>query len=120
VPVRRQASLLPGWSTRQICAASLALCVLVAVCDTASGPHLILIGLLITGPCCALLSARWALTAAVTCVALMLGTAEGMPDHIFATAAQYTPLAAVACTGLTATAIAALLQRQRPQPGACR
>jgi hypothetical protein len=49
-PARRQASLLPGWTTRQICAASLALCVLIAACDTASGPHLIFIGLLITRP----------------------------------------------------------------------
>jgi hypothetical protein len=67
-----------------------------AACDTASGPHLILIGLLIAGPCCALLSARWALTAAVTFIAPVLGTAEGIPDHIFATAAQYTLLAAAA------------------------
>ena len=45
----------------------------VAACDAASGPHLILIGLLIAGPCCALLTGRWALTAAASGFALALG-----------------------------------------------
>jgi hypothetical protein len=44
------------------------LCAVVASCDVATGPHLILIGLLIAGSCCALLTARWALTAAASAV----------------------------------------------------
>ena len=44
-------SVLPGWSIGRLWRLSLALCCVVAACDAASGPHLILIGLLIAGPC---------------------------------------------------------------------
>ena len=112
-PGWQRESLLPGWSIRRLWALSFALCLVVAACDAASGPHLILIGLLISGPCCALLTARWALTAAATGFALALGVALGVPDQIFATLTQYAFLAAVALTGLTATISAAILQRHR-------
>ena len=85
----------------------------IAACDAASGPYLILIGLLIAGPCCALRSARWAPTATAGCYALALGAVLGIPDQIFATTTQYAFLAAVAVTSITATVGAALLQRQR-------
>ena len=67
------------------------------------GPHLILSGLLIAGPCCALLTARWALTAAAGGFAVVLGVVLGVPDQIFATVTQYAFLAAVATVGTTAT-----------------
>jgi hypothetical protein len=35
----RRDSLLPGWSTGRLCKLTLMVCSLVAVCDTASGPH---------------------------------------------------------------------------------
>ncbi len=93
---------------------SILLCAAVAACDAASGPHLILIGLLIAGPCCALLTGRWALTAVTSCFAPALGVVLGFPDQIFATITQYAFLAAVAAVGLTATLSAAVLQRHRP------
>lgn len=71
-------------------------------------------GLLIVGPCCALLTGRWALTAAASCFAFALGVVFGVPDQIFVTITQYAFLAAVAAVGLTATISAAILQRQRP------
>jgi cation:H+ antiporter len=107
-------SVLPGWSIGRLWRLSLILCCVVAACDAASGPHLILIGLLIAGPCCALLTARWALTAVASGFAVVLGVALGVPDQIFATITQYAFLAAVAAVGTTATAGAAVLQRQRP------
>jgi hypothetical protein len=110
----RRESLLPGWTARRVWTLSFLLCAAVAACDAASGPHLILIGLLITGPCCALLTGRWALTAVTSCFALALGVVLGLPDQIFATFTQYAFLAAVAATGLTATLSAAVLQRDRP------
>jgi hypothetical protein len=106
--------VLPGWSIGRLWRLSLILCCVVAACDAASGPHLILIGLLIAGPCCALLTARWALTAAVGSFAVVLGVVLGVPDQIFATVTQYAFLAAVAIVGTTATVGAAVLQRQRP------
>jgi len=107
-------SVLPGWSIGRLWRLSLILCCGVAACDAASGPHLILIGMLIAGPCCALLTARWALTAAASGFAVVLGVVLGVPDQIFATITQYAFLAAVAVVGTTATVSAAVLQRQRP------
>jgi cation:H+ antiporter len=108
----RRESLLPGWSTGRLWALSLLACVVVAACDAASGPHLILIGLLACGPCCALLTARWPLTAACTGFAIALGIVLGVPDQIFATATQYAFVAAVAVVGTVSTAGAAVLQRR--------
>ena len=107
-------SVLPGWSVGRLWRLSLILCGVIAACDAASGPHLILIGLLITGPMAALLTGRWALTAAASCLAIVLGVALGVPDQIFATATQYLFLAAVTAVGTAATAGAAVLQHQRP------
>ena len=93
---------------------SVLLCCMIAACDAASGPHLILIGLLITGPCCALLTGRWVPTSVASCFALALGVVLGVPDQIFATVTQYAFMSAVAVVGLTATVSAAILQRQHP------
>ena len=105
--------MLPGWSVGRLWRLSLISCGVVAACDAASGPHLILIGLLVIGPVGALLTGRWALTAAASCLAVALGVALGVPDQIFATVTQYVFLAAVAAVGTTATAGAAVLQHQR-------
>jgi cation:H+ antiporter len=112
----RRESLLPGWSIGRLWKLSFILCSVVAACDAASGPRLILIGLLIVGPCCALLTGRWALTATASCFALALGVVLGVPDQIFATLTQYASLAVVAAAGLTATISAAVFQRQRQRP----
>jgi hypothetical protein len=106
-------SVLPGWSIGSLWRLSLICCGVIAACDAASGPHLILIGLLTVGPVAALLTARWTLTAAASGLAIGLGVALGVPDQIFATVTQYVFLAVVAAVGTTATAGAAVLQRQR-------
>ena len=105
-------SLLPGWSIGRLWRFGLILSAVIAACDAASGPHLILIGGQIVAPGCALLTARWELTAAASIVALALGGLLGLPDQIFATATQYALLAAVAAVGVAATAGAAVLQRR--------
>ena len=105
-----RASLLPGWSVGRLWRLSLILCAVVAGCDAASGPRLILIGVLIVGPCCALLTGRWVPTATAGGVALALGGLLGVPDQIFATAIHYTSLAAIAVVGAATTASAAVLQ----------
>jgi cation:H+ antiporter len=108
----RRESLLPGWTAGRLWLLSLGLCLLVAGCDAASGPHLILIGLLICGPCCALLTGRWRPTAASGGVALALGTVLGIPDQIFATFIQYAFLGGVAVVAAAATVGAAVIQRR--------
>ena len=105
--------MLPGWSIGRLWRLSLISCAVIAACDTASGPHLILIGLLIIGPLSALLTARWTLAATASGVAIALGVVLGVPDQIFATLTQYIFLAAVAAVGTTATVGAAILQHRR-------
>jgi hypothetical protein len=107
-------SLLPGWNAGRLWTLSLALCLIIAACDAATRPRLILIGLLICGPCSALLTARWAPTAASGAFALALGVALGVPDQRFATFVQYTFLSAITAVTATATAGAAVLQRRSP------
>jgi hypothetical protein len=91
---------------------SVALCLIVAACDAATGRHLILIGLLACGPCCALLTARWALTATTGGLAIALAVVLGIPDQIFATSIQCKFLAAVTIAAAGATAGAAVAQRR--------
>jgi hypothetical protein len=104
-------SMLPGWDAGRLWKLTLLSCSAVAACDAATGPHLILIGVLAIGPCCALLTARWQLAAAATCYALALGAVLGVPDRIFTTTGQYALLAAVAAAGTAATVGAALIRR---------
>ena len=72
-----------------------------------------LIGLLITGPCCALLTGRWRRTAPTSAVALGLGVALGVPDGVFATYIQYAFLAAIGVVAVCATTGAALIEQRR-------
>jgi cation:H+ antiporter len=109
---RREESLLPGWSVGRLWRLSLVLSAAIAAGDAASGPHLILMGGLIAGPFCALLTSQWALTAAATVVDLALGGLLGVPDQIFATVTQYACLALVAAVGAAATVGAAVLRRR--------
>jgi cation:H+ antiporter len=106
-------SLLPGWTTTRIWQTSLLLSLLVAACDAATGRHLILIGALIVGPCCALLTGRWVPTALAGVWALGLGTLTAVPDGIWASAEQFTFLAAVAAVTVVSTLSAGLIQRLR-------
>ena len=106
-------SLLPGQSAARVWQVSLALSLLVAACDAASGRYLILIGLLIIGPCCALLTGRWALTALSGAWSLGLGTLTAVPDGIWGTGEQYAFLTAVALVAMVATLSAVVIQRHR-------
>ncbi len=103
---------IPGWSVRRLQGLSFGLCLAVAALDAATGPHLILIGALIVGPCCALLTGRWIRTALTGVFALSLGVLLGVPDGIFSTNVHYEFLAAIAVVTITATLSAACLQRR--------
>ncbi len=76
---------------------------LVTVADALLGSRVILIGLLIVGPCCALFSARRVSTAQAGGIAVGLALLLALPDGIWATTAQFAftgsvLLVAVACT----------------------
>jgi hypothetical protein len=103
----------PGWTITRIWQTSLLLSLTVAACDAATGRHLILIGVLIVGPCCALLTGRWRHTALTGLFALGLATLTAVPDGIWATTEQYTFLTALAIVTLISTLSAIVIQRHR-------
>jgi hypothetical protein len=109
LPVRT--CLIPGWSGRRILAVSVALTFGTAAFDAALGPNLVLIGLLIVGPCSALLSGRLVPTAAMGAAAIGLAVVLGLPDGIWGMTEHVVFIAAVCCVTLVATVVAALIQR---------
>jgi hypothetical protein len=109
----RRESLLPGWSIRRLWALSFLLAALVAAVDVAAGHRLILIGLLITGPCTALLTGRWLPTALAGAWACGLAVLLGVPDGIWATATHLAFISAVGAVAAVATAAAALISHFR-------
>jgi cation:H+ antiporter len=116
-PVRRslqgRALLVPQWSVGHLLALGLASSSLVAAVDALSGNRVILIGLLIIGPCCVLLSGRWVPTALAAGWAVILAVLLGVPDGIWATGVHLSLLAAVATVALATTAAAVVTDRLR-------
>jgi cation:H+ antiporter len=106
-------SLLPGWPVRRLWALSLLLPALVAGVDAALGPVAVLIGLLIVGPCSALLTGRWQPTALTGLWVISLAIVLGIPDGIWGNATHLAFIAAVASVALVTTAAAALIGNTR-------
>jgi hypothetical protein len=106
-------SLLDGLSIKRVWHLALALSSLIAATDAVLGPRVILIGLLVAGPCCAVLTGRWALTAAASAWAIALAILLGFPDDIWGTTTHLTFLAAVTIVAIASTSSAAVLERRR-------
>ena len=106
-------SLLPGWTVGRLWIVSLALSGLVAGVDAVFGPRVVLIGLLIVGPCGALLTGRWGPTALTGLWATGLAVVLGLPDGIWGTATHLAFLTAVGFVALITTAAAALIGNVR-------
>jgi cation:H+ antiporter len=106
-------SLLAGWSVRRIWVVALAITSFIAVIDAALGPHLVLIGLLIAGPCCALLTGRWGPTATASGWAIALAIVLGLPDGIWGTRTHLVFAAAVVIVAIVSTSSAAVIERRR-------
>jgi cation:H+ antiporter len=109
----RDLSLLAGWPAGRILTLSMALAALVAAIDAAAGHRLILIGLLVTGPCVALLTGRWPLTALAGAWACSLAVLLGVPDGIWASVTHLAFVAAVAAVTVAATAAAAVISHTK-------
>ena len=80
---------------------------LIAATDAILGRHVILIGLLIAGPCCGLLTG-WARTATVGAWAIALAVVLGLPDGIWGTSTHLAFLGAVGIVALVSTSSAAM------------
>jgi Sodium/calcium exchanger protein len=113
-PRQAQESLLAGWPVRKLWVLGLAASLIVAAIDAALGNRAILIGLLIVGPCCAVLTGRWVPTGLTGLWVTGLAVVLGFPDGIWGTAIFFTWLGAVAVVALASTAAAAFIQTLRP------
>ena len=107
-------SLLAGWPVRRLWVLGLAASLTVAATDAALGNRAVLIGLLIVGPCCVVLTGRWIPTGLTGVCVTGLAVTLGFPDGIWGTGIFFTWLAAVAVVGLATTAAAALIQALGP------
>jgi hypothetical protein len=112
-PAARDESLLVGWTVRAIWVVALAITSLIAVIDAASGPHLVLIGLLVAGPCCALLTGRWGATATASGWAIALAVILGLPDGIWGTRTHLVLAAVVVIVAIVSTSSAVVIERRR-------
>ena len=110
----RRESLIPGWSVRKLWILGLALSLLVAAADAALGSHVVLIGFLIIGPCCTLLTGGWLPTGLAGVWATGLAVLLGYPDHIWGTATHLTFLGVVAAVSLASTVAAVLISNLKP------
>jgi len=110
LPGPGQESLLAGWPVRKLWVLGLAASLIVAAIDAALGNRAILIGLLIVGPCCVVLTGRWVPTGLTGLWVTGLAAALGFPDGIWGTAIFFTWLGAVAVVALASTAAAAFIQ----------
>jgi cation:H+ antiporter len=108
---RRRASLLPGWTVRQLWIVSMVAASLVAAVDAATGHRVVLIGLLIVGPCIALLTGRWLPAATTGAWACGLAVVLGLPDGIWATSTHLAFISATVLVAAAATAGAAMIDR---------
>jgi cation:H+ antiporter len=111
---RGQESLLAGWPVKRLWILGLAGSFIVAVIDAMLGTRVILIGLLIVGPCCVVLTGRWVPTALTGLWVTGLAVVLGLPDGIWGTAIFFIWLSAVAVVALASTAAAAFIQTLGP------
>lgn len=103
-------------SRAQIWSVAALLGVLISGVDALLGHRVILIGLLIIVPCCALLTGRWTHTALGGSLAVGTAVALGVPDRIWGTATHFASIGAVATVTLIAT-LSALVMERRAQRG---
>jgi hypothetical protein len=91
----------------------------VAAIDAATGHRVILIGLLVIGPCIALLTGRWLPASITGAWACGLAVFLGVPDRIWATSTHLAFISATTIVAAAAAAGAAIIDRagQRPRSG---
>jgi cation:H+ antiporter len=106
-------SLVGGWSINRVWCLALVISFLIAVTDGVLGRHVILIGLLIAGPCCALVTGRWVRVAVAGTTAAALAIVLGLPDGIWGTSTHLVLLGAVVAVAIGSTAAAVGIERHR-------
>lgn len=107
------ASLIPQWPVRRLWAVSMITMAVIAAADAATGHHVVLIGLLITGPCIALVTGFWLPTTICGAWACALAVVLGFPDGIWATTTHVAFITAVAVVAIAAAAGSAVIGHAR-------
>jgi hypothetical protein len=110
-------SLVSGWPVRKLWFLGLAISIAIAVIDAVLGHRVILIGLLIAGPCLVLLTGRWVPTGLTGLWVIGLAVVLGVPDGIWGTGTHLVFLAAVAAVALVSTLAAAVIEIRTPPIG---
>jgi cation:H+ antiporter len=113
-PRMSQQSLLAGWPVSRLWALGLEISFIVAAVDAILGDRVILIGLLITGPCCVALTGRWVPTALTGLWVTGLAVVLGLPDGIWGSTVFFLWLGAVASVAIISTLTAAFIQDAGP------
>lgn len=106
--------MLAGWPVTRLWVLGLEGSFIVAAVDAILGNRVILIGLLIVGPCCVVLTGRWVPTALTGLWVTGLAVVLGLPDGIWGTAIFFIWLGAVAVVAFASTAAAAFIQALGP------
>jgi len=104
-------SLLPGWTARRLWAVGMIATSTVAVIDAATGRRVVLIGLLMVGPCIVLLTGWWLPAAITGAWACGLAVVLGLPDGIWATTTHLAFISATAVVAAAAATGAAMIDR---------
>jgi cation:H+ antiporter len=113
-PLLQKPSLVSGWPATKLWILGVGISVVVAGTDAALGHRVILIGLLVAGPCCVLLTGRWVMTGLTGLWVIGLAVALGIPDGIWGTATHLAFLGAVAAVALVSTLAAAVIEIRAP------
>ena len=92
----------------------------VAAIDAATGHRVVLIGLLIVGPCIAMLTGRWVPATITGAWACGLAVLLGLPDGIWATGTHLAFICATAIVAAAAAAGAAIIDRAGRRRGTDR
>ena len=109
-----------GWSPNRLTVLGLVLCAVISALDVLVGHGGVLAGLLIVGPCCGVLTGRWAQTALLATWAVVLVIVLGFADSPWATVTHLVFLAAVVVVGLVCTLSAAIIEWSRSRRSASK
>lgn len=99
-----------GWASKYVWRLSVAIMLVITAADALLGPRVILIGLLMVGPCCALFSARRVLTAQAGVIAVGLALLLALPDGIWGTVTQFVLAGAILLVALACTWAAGIIE----------
>lgn len=106
-------SLVSGWRVNRVFYLAVILSSLIAAADATLRGRVILVGALIVGPCCGLLTGRWSRTATAGGVAVLLAVVLGLPDSNFGSRTHLVYLGAVVIVTVLATSSAAVIETAR-------